>query len=440
MDHEDHLNAMYNPASESMPVEQLRALQGERLSAMVKRVYENVPFYRNKLQQAGISPEDIRTADDIVKLPFTTKQDMRDNYPFGLFAVPMSDVVRIHASSGTTGKQTVVGYTKNDIHLWGEVMARTLGAGGVTKDDIGQISYGYGLFTGGLGGNVGSETIGCATIPCSTGNTRRQVTIMQDFKSSFLLCTPSYALTIAEYIEDNHIPLESLSLKKGFFGAEPWTENMRREIERRLGIEAFDIYGLSEVIGPGVGFECTEHNGLHINEDHFMLEIIDPETGKPVPDGEQGEIVFTCITKEALPLIRYRTRDIARKITGTCSCGRTLVKMSKPAGRTDDMLIIRGVNVFPSQIESVLMELEGLQPHYQLIVEREGPLDRLTVLIELTETMFTGEVRMLEALNKKIRSAIESTLGIAVNVKFVAPKSIERFEGKAVRVIDKRKL
>ncbi len=440
MDHEDHLNAMYNPASESMPVEQLRALQGERLSAMVKRVYENVPFYRNKLQQAGISPEDIRTADDIVKLPFTTKQDMRDNYPFGLFAVPMSDVVRIHASSGTTGKQTVVGYTKNDIHLWGEVMARTLGAGGVTKDDIGQISYGYGLFTGGLGGNVGSETIGCATIPCSTGNTRRQVTIMQDFKSSFLLCTPSYALTIAEYIEDNHIPLESLSLKKGFFGAEPWTENMRREIERRLGIEAFDIYGLSEVIGPGVGFECTEHNGLHINEDHFMLEIIDPETGKPVPDGEQGEIVFTCITKEALPLIRYRTRDIAHKITGTCSCGRTLVKMSKPAGRTDDMLIIRGVNVFPSQIESVLMELEGLQPHYQLIVEREGPLDRLTVLIELTETMFTGEVRMLEALNKKIRSAIESTLGIAVNVKFVAPKSIERFEGKAVRVIDKRKL
>lgn len=440
MDHEDHLNAMYNPASESMPVEQLRALQGERLSAMVKRVYENVPFYRNKLQQAGISPEDIRTADDIVKLPFTTKQDMRDNYPFGLFAVPMSDVVRIHASSGTTGKQTVVGYTKNDIHLWGEVMARTLGAGGVTKDDIGQISYGYGLFTGGLGGNVGSETIGCATIPCSTGNTRRQVTIMQDFKPSFLLCTPSYALTIAEYIEDNHIPLESLSLKKGFFGAEPWTENMRREIERRLGIEAFDIYGLSEVIGPGVGFECTEHNGLHINEDHFMLEIIDPETGKPVPDGEQGEIVFTCITKEALPLIRYRTRDIARKITGTCSCGRTLVKMSKPAGRTDDMLIIRGVNVFPSQIESVLMELEGLQPHYQLIVEREGPLDRLTVLIELTETMFTGEVRMLEALNKKIRSAIESTLGIAVNVKFVAPKSIERFEGKAVRVIDKRKL
>ena len=440
MDHEDHLNAMYNPASESMPVEQLRALQGERLSAMVKRVYENVPFYRNKLQQAGISPEDIRTADDIVKLPFTTKQDMRDNYPFGLFAVPMSDVVRIHASSGTTGKQTVVGYTKNDIHLWGEVMARTLGAGGVTKDDIGQISYGYGLFTGGLGGNVGSETIGCATIPCSTGNTRRQVTIMQDFKSSFLLCTPSYALTIAEYIEDNHIPLESLSLKKGFFGAEPWTENMRREIERRLGIEAFDIYGLSEVIGPGVGFECTEHNGLHINEDHFMLEIIDPETGKPVPDGEQGEIVFTCITKEALPLIRYRTRDIARKITGTCSCGRTLVKMSKPAGRTDDMLIIRGVNVFPSQIESVLMELEGLQPHYQLIVEREGPLDRLTVLIELTETMFTGEVRMLEALNKKIRSAIESTLGIAVNVKFVAPKSIERCEGKAVRGIDKRKL
>ena len=428
----------YNREVETMPREQLRVLQDERLRRTVRRVYDNVPFYKKKFDELGLRPEDIRGVEDIKKLPMTTKQDMRDNYPYGLFAAPMEEIVRIHASSGTTGKQTVVGYTRNDLAIWGEVMARTIGAAGVTKHDIGHISYGYGLFTGGLGGNIGSETIGCATIPASTGNTKRQVTILQDFKPTFILCTPSYALTIAEFIEDNHIPLENLSLKYGFFGAEPWTENMRSEIERRLNLKAFDIYGLSEIIGPGVAYECEAQNGLHIPEDHFLLEIIDPETGAEMPDGQAGEIVFTCITKEALPLIRYRTRDVGYKLPGQCACGRTCVRMSKPQGRTDDMLIIRGVNVFPSQIESVLLELGGMAPYYQLVVTREGPLDRLEVLVEMTEQNFTSEVRALEEMSRRIRAAIESTLGIAVKVRLVGPKSIQRFEGKAVRVVDKR--
>lgn len=423
-----------------MPVEMLRELQSKRLADTVRRVYENVPFYRKKFDNLGISPTNIKSIEDLHMLPFTVKQDLRDNYPYGLFTVPMEEIVRIHASSGTTGKQTVVGYTKSDIRLWGEVMARTLGAGGITKNDIGHISYGYGLFTGGLGGHIGSETIGCATIPASTGNTQRQVTILQDFKPTFILCTPSYALTIAEYMEDNNIPLDNLSLKCGFFGAEPWTESMRAELEKKLNLKAYDIYGLSEIIGPGVGYECQEQNGLHIAEDHFYLEIIDPETGKQMPDGEPGEIVFTCITKQALPLIRYRTRDVGYKIPGLCACGRTCVRMSKPSGRTDDMLIIRGVNVFPSQIEAVLMDMGGLAPHYQLVVEREGTLDRLTVLVELTEENFTSEIRRLEEINKKIRSVIESVLGISVKVKLVSPKSIQRYEGKAVRVVDKRNL
>lgn len=428
----------YNKEAETMPKDELKKLQSERLCAMVKRCYENIPLYKKRFDEMGLKPEDIKSIDDITKLPFTYKQDLRDNYPFGLFAVPMSEVVRLHASSGTTGKQTVVGYTANDMKLWGEVMARTLGAGGVTKEDIGHISYGYGLFTGGMGGGLGSETLGCATIPASTGNTRRQVTILQDFKPTFILATPSYALTIAEFMAQNGISKDELSLKAGFFGAEPWTESMRREIEEQLGLKAYDIYGLSEVIGPGVAFECECQNGLHVNEDHFYLEIIDPETGEPVPDGTEGEIVFTCMTKETLPLIRYRTRDVGMRLPGQCECGRSFVRMVKPAGRTDDMLIIRGVNVFPSQIESVLMNMDGIAPFFQMIVEREGNLDKLTVLVELTEETFTDEVRKLEAMSKRVTDAIHSVLGIAAKVKLVEPKSIERFEGKAKRVIDKR--
>ena len=430
---------MYDRAAETMPRDELKALQGQRLANTVRRVFENVPMYRERFSELGIDPGDIKTIDDIVKLPFTEKQDLRDNYPYGLFAVPMDEVVRIHASSGTTGKQTVVGYTRNDLDIWGQVMARTLGAGGVTSADIGHISYGYGLFTGGLGGNIGSETIGSATIPASVGNTMRQVTILRDFKPTYLLCTPSYALTIAEYMDENGIDASELSLTAGFFGAEPWTENMRREIEKRLHVKAYDIYGLSEVIGPGVAYECECQHGLHVAEDHFFLEIIDSDTLEPVPDGTEGEIVFTCITKEALPLIRYRTRDVGRIIAEPCECGRTHIRMEKPAGRTDDMLIIRGVNVFPSQIETVLMETPGLAPFFQLIVEREGQLDRLTVLVEMTEENFTDEVRKLQELSETLRRSIESILGIAVVVRLVNPKSIERFEGKAVRVIDKRK-
>ncbi len=429
---------MYNPEVEAMPREELKKLQGERLVKTVKKVYENVPMYKERFDEMGIKPEDIKSIDDLVKLPFTYKQDLRDYYPYGLFACPMDDVVRIHASSGTTGKQTVVGYTKNDMGIWGEVMARTLGGGSVTKKDIGHISYGFGLFTGGLGGSLGSETIGCATIPASVGNTARQMTILQDFKPTFLLCTPSYALTLAEYMEENNIDSSSLSLKAGFFGAEPWTESMRKEIEKKLNLKAYDIYGLSEVIGPGVAYECQCQCGLHVAEDHFFLEIIDPDTEQPVPDGTEGEIVFTCITKEALPLIRYRTRDIGIKISDPCACGRTSVRMTKPAGRTDDMLIIRGVNVFPSQIETVLMSIEGASPFFQMLVEREGNLDTLTVLVEMTEEMFSDEISVLEQEKRKIRAAIQSMLGISADVKLVAPKSIQRFEGKAVRVIDKR--
>ena len=431
---------IYNPGAETMPAERLRAIQGERLVQTVWRVWDNVPFYRRALEEKGIEPGDIRSLDDLTKLPFTNKQDLRDNYPFGLFAVPMDEVVRVHASSGTTGKQTVVGYTRDDLAVWGEVMARTLGAAGVTRSDTGHISYGYGLFTGGMGGHLGSETLGCVTVPASTGNTRRQVTLLQDFRPTFILCTPSYMLTLIEYMEEHGIDPASLALKTGFFGAEPWTEGMRREIEARAGITAFDIYGLSEVMGPGVAFECEAHEGLHVNEDHFILEIIDPDTGEPVPDGTPGEVCFTCVTKQALPLLRYRTHDIAARIPGACACGRTLTRITKPAGRTDDMLIIRGVNVFPTQVEAVLMELNGTAPFFQLIVEREGNADRLTVLVELTEAMFSDGVRSLENMSRRVRAAIESQLGISVDVRLVEPKTIERTDGKAVRVIDRRVL
>ncbi len=426
--------------NEQLSRDEMRDLQGKRLKETITRVYRSVAPYRKKMDEAGVTPDDIQTVDDLKKLPFTYKQDLRDNYPFGLFAVPMDDVVRIHASSGTTGKQTVVGYTRNDLALWGEVMARTFTAGGVTKKDIGHISYGYGLFTGGLGAHGGSETIGCATVPVSTGNTNRQIQILRDFGCSFICCTPSYALYIAETLEQMGVDPAALPLRVGFFGAEPWTENMRREIENRLKITTRDIYGLSEIIGPGVSFECECQNGLHVNEDHFIPEIIDPETGEVLPEGSAGELVFTCITKEALPLIRYRTRDVSRLQTVPCACGRTLVKMMKPAGRTDDMLIIRGVNVFPSQVESVLLEFSAAAPYYLLVVDRVGNLDTLEIQVELTEEAFSDQVRQLEKLGKDIRRSIESTLGIAAQVKLVEPRTLPRSEGKAKHILDKRAL
>jgi len=420
--------------------EALRRLQGERLRETVERVYNNVAPYRKKMDAIGLTPGDITSIDDLKKLPFTTKQDLRDAYPFGMFAVHMDDVCRIHASSGTTGKQTVVGYTRDDLKLWGDVMARTLTAGGVSKKDVGHISYGYGLFTGGLGVHSGSETIGCATVPVSVGNTKRQIQILQDFNCTFICCTPSYALFIAEALEEMGVDAGSLSLRVGFFGAEPWTENMRREIEARLKVSSRDIYGLSEIIGPGVSYECECQNGLHVNEDHFVPEIINPETGEPLPDGEAGELVFTCISKQALPLIRYRTRDVSRLDSSPCACGRTFVKMIKPAGRTDDMLIIRGVNVFPSQVESALLEFGAAAPHYMLIVDREDNLDTLEIQVELTDEAFSDQVRDIEKLGGEIRKGIESTLGIAAKVKLVEPHTLPRFEGKSQHTLDKRVL
>lgn len=417
----------------------MNKIQSERLINTVKRVYHNVPFYKDKMQQLGLVPEDIKSIDDLSKLPFTNKQDLRDNYPYGLFATPLSEIVRIHASSGTTGKQTVVGYTRNDIATWSEVMARTLAAAGTTKESFIQIAYGYGLFTGGLGVHYGAERIGASVIPISGGNTERQIQIMKDFGTNILACTPSYALFLAETIEEMGITKDMLKLKAGVFGAEPWSDNMRKEIESRLGILAIDIYGLSEIIGPGVAYECEIKSGMHIPEDHFVPEIINPETGEVLPVGEKGELVFTTITKEGLPIIRYRTRDISSLRYGACECGRTLVKMSRVSGRTDDMLIIRGVNVFPSQIESVLLDIGETEPHYMLIVDRIGTLDTLEVQVEISQELFSDEVKKLEELEKRIRSRIESVLGISAKIRLVEPKTIARSEGKAKRVIDKRK-
>lgn len=430
----------WNREIETAPRYQMEHLQSLRLSQVVGRVYENVPYYRAKMDAAGVKPSDIQNVSDLRKLPFTVKQDLRDTYPYGLFATPLENVVRIHASSGTTGKQTVVGYTDHDIDVWSECTARALAAAGGTAKDFIHVSYGYGLFTGGLGIHYGVEKLHATAIPVSVGNTKRQIQIMQDFGSTIICCTPSYAMYLAETMEEMGIDKSSLKLKAGVFGAEPWSENMRKEIEKRLGIKAFDIYGLSEVMGPGVSFECEEQTGMHINEDHFIPEIIDPDTGEVLPDGEEGELVFTCITKQALPLIRYRTRDIAMLTHEKCSCGRTLVKMKKPCGRTDDMLIIRGVNVFPTQIESVLLNMGETAPHYQLIVDRVGTLDTLEVMVEMSDTLFSDTVKDLEANERKIRNAIESTIGIAAKVTLVEPKTLERSEGKAKRVIDKRKI
>ncbi len=422
-----------------MDRDELRNVQSERLRETVERAYFNVPYYRHKMQEAGLGPESIHSIDDMYKLPYTTKQDLRDNYPFGLFAVPMSEIVRIHASSGTTGKPTVVGYTRNDISTWSEVMARTLTGAGANRNDFIQVAYGYGLFTGGLGLHYGGEKIGASVIPISGGNTVRQIQLMRDFGSTVLACTPSYALFLAEAIQDSGISRDELKLKAGVFGAEPWTENMRREIEAKLKIKAIDIYGLSEVIGPGVASECQCQKGLHINEDHFYPEIIDPETLKVLPEGRIGELVFTTITKEGLPLIRYRTRDLTRLDYSKCDCGRTLVRMEKCLGRSDDMLIIRGVNLFPSQVEHILLEMSEIKPHYLLIVDRVNNLDTLELQVEVEEAFFLDKISQLEALRQKIQNNLESSLGLGIKITLVEPKILERSEGKAKRVIDKRK-
>ena len=426
---------------ETMPREGLEAIQLRRLQATLERVYATVPFYQKKFEEAGIIPSDIKSLQDLHKVPFTTKQDLRDNYPFGMFAVPMDNVVRIHASSGTTGQPTVVGYTARDIDTWSRLMARSLVAGGATSRDIIHNAYGYGLFTGGLGVHYGAEKLGASIIPVSGGNTKRQIIIMKDFGPTILTATPSYTLHLAEVAEEMGVSFRDLKFKFGIFGAEPWSENMRQEIENKLHIIAVDIYGLSEVMGPGVAIECHEAKaGLHIFEDHFIPEIIDSETGEVLPYGESGELVFTSITKEAFPVIRYRTRDISALITQPCICGRTHVRMSRVSGRTDDMLIIRGVNVFPSQIESVLMQIDEVEPHYQLLVDRKDNLDTLSVLVEVGERLFSDEVKKLQDLEKRISKDIKEILGVSAAVKLVEPKTIARSQGKAVRVIDNRKL
>jgi phenylacetate-CoA ligase len=425
---------------ECMDRKELEQLQLERLESTLNRVYLNVPFYRRKFDEAGFNPDDLNSLDDLRKLPFTVKSDLRENYPYGLFAVPLREVVRVHASSGTTGMATVVGYTRNDIKIWSNLVARVLAAGGVTADDVIQIAFNYGLFTGAFGLHYGAERVGASVIPTSSGNTKRQIKIMQDFKTTALVSTPSYAMLIADTIREMDINPNSLSLKWGLFGAEPWSDAMRRELEEKLKIKATDNYGLSEVMGPGVAGECLEQSGLHINEDHFLVELIDPDTLQPVKLGEIGELVVTTLTKEAFPMIRYRTRDLTRLIPEPCPCGRTMRRMSRVTGRTDDMLIIRGVNVFPSQIESVLFEIEGTEPHYQIIIDRKGALDDATVLVEASERIFFDEMKKQKELIDAIKKRMATELGIAVEVKLVEKKSIERFEGKATRVIDNRKL
>jgi len=426
---------------ETLPRVGLESIQLRRLQHLVARVYKTVAPYRKKMEEAGIRPEDIKGLADLAKLPFTVKDDLRDNYPFGLFTVPLEEVVRVHASSGTTGKPTVVGYTAKDIETWANVMARALCCAGATKGDMIHNAYGYGLFTGGLGAHYGIEKLGATAIPASGGNSKRQITIMRDFGSTVLLSTPSYALNLADAMDAMKIDPKSLSLRVGIFGAEPWSESMREEVERKLNLKATDIYGLSEVMGPGVAQEClVTDRGMHICEDHFLPEIIDPETGEVLPPGEKGELVFTTLTKEAFPIIRYRTKDISRLYYEPCGCGRTMVRMEKVTGRTDDMLIIRGVNVFPSQVEHVLVGIEGVEPHYVIIVEREGNLDTMQVQVEVSEGLFSDEIRVLENLTKYIQKEIKDLLGVTCKVKLVEPKTIQRSEGKAQRVIDKRKI
>ncbi len=430
----------WEPEKECMSRNDLEQLQLERLQSTLHRVGTHVPFYRKKFEEFKIKYDDFKSLDDLRRLPFTVKQDLRDNYPYGLFAVPQRDIVRIHSSSGTTGLATVVGYSRNDLTNWSDLVARVLTGAGVTKDDVIQIAFGYGLFTGGFGLHYGAERLGASVIPISAGNTKRQIQIMKDFKTTALVCTPSYALIIADTMMEMGINPNGLSLRVGLFGAEPWSEAMRHEINEKLGIRATDNYGLSEVMGPGVAGECEECNGLHISEDHFLLEVIDPDTLEPLPPGEVGELVVTTLTKEAFPMIRYRTRDLTRLIPDPCPCGRTFARMQRVMGRTDDMLIIKGVNVFPIQIEKVLFEIEGTAPHYQIIVERENHNDKVTVLVEVNESLFFDQMKMQRQMVDHIKAKLSSELGIGVGVKLVEEKTLERSLGKAQRVIDKRKL
>ena len=429
----------YQPEIETMAPEQLKELQSERLVRQVRHVWDHVPYYRKKMEEKGLSPDDIRGLEDLHKLPFLSKDDLREAYPYGLLAVPLSECVRIQSTSGTTGRRVVAFYTQKDIDLWEECCARAITAAGGTKEDVCQISYGYGLFTGGPGLNGGSHKVGCLTLPMSSGNTERQLQFMMDLQATFLCCTPSYAAYLGESLKERGYGPEDIPLKAGIFGAEPWTEEMRRDIESTLGIKAYDIYGLTETSGPGVAFECCEQNGMHINEDHFIAEIVDPETLEVLPEGEKGELVFTSIDKEAFPLLRYRTKDICRLSREKCSCGRTFVKMAKPMGRSDDMMIIRGVNVFPSQIESVLLA-QGYSANYQIVVDRQNNRDSLDVNVEMPPALFSDTVRGNTAHERNLEAALKSMLGIAAKVHMVPPRSIARSEGKAVRVIDKRKL
>ncbi len=431
---------MWNPKCESMPGEKLALLQFLRLKQTLESVYQLVPHYRQKFHEAGVEPGDVRSLEDLARLPFTVKNDLRDNYPYGLFTDGLNEVVRIHSSSGTTGLPSVVGYTREDLQVWAELMARALTAAGALRSSVIHVAYGYGLFTGGLGVHYGAEKIGATVVPVSGGQTKRQVRMIKDLGSTLLACTPSYALNIAETMEEMQIDPSGLKLESGLFGAEPWSDNMRRVIENKLKISAYDIYGLSEVMGPGVAYECPAKEGLHLGEDHFIAEIVDPSTGKVLPEGEWGELTITTITKRTLPVIRYRTGDITTLIRRPCPCGRTHLRMAKVSGRTDDMLIIRGVNIFPSQVESALLEIGETEPHYQLVVDREGSLDTMEIRVELTEQMFSDKIRGLEGLERMIRDKIISILGISVTVKLVEPKSIPRSEGKAQRTIDRRKI
>jgi phenylacetate-CoA ligase len=431
----------WNKEIETLPREKLRELQLKRIKEVVKYAYEHIPYYQKKFKEAGLKPEDIRTLEDIKYIPFTSKADLREVYPFGMFAVPLSEIVEIHSSSGTTGKPVVIGYTKEDIEVWKEVMARSLTMIGVTKKDIIQIAYGYGLFTGGLGFHYGALAIGATIVPTSAGNTRRQIELMRDFGTTVLACTPSYALYLAEYAKDElGIDPQSLKLRVGSFGAEMWTEQMRKEIEKRFGIKAYNVYGLTEIIGPGVAHECPAQEGLHIWEDHFYPEIIDPETGEILPEGKRGELVLTTLTKKGVPMLRFRTRDITAFVPGTCSCGRTSIRIERIRGRTDDMIKVRGVMLFPYQIEKAILEVQGVEPHYQIILTRPQYLDEIEVQVEMSKEIFSDEVRKIEELRRKLEKRIEETVGIRVKVTLVEPKSLPRSEGKAKRIIDKRGL